>query len=228
MYARLAATLHALTGTEALRHAVMPQDAYTDATQFLDDLRTIEASLRSHHADALIGPRLTPLMRAVQVFGFHLATVDLRQSSDKHEAVVAELLKVARIEADYAALPEPARRALLVRLLDDARPLRVLAADYSEHARAELAIFETAGDMLRRYGRAALRHYIISHTEDVSDLLEVLLLLKETGLARGTLSDSLVTDLIVVPLFETIGDLRMAAPIMRDFYALPGLSLIHI
>lgn len=226
IYARLAATLQALTGTEALRHAVAPQDAYVDAGEFLADLRVIEASLRSHHAQALIGPRLAPLMRAVQVFGFHLATVDLRQSSDKHEAVVAELLKVARIEPDYSALPEPARRELLVRLLDDARPLRVRAASYSEHARGELAIFETAVSMLQMYGRNALRHYIISHTEDVSDLLEVLLLLKETGLARGTLNDSMVTDLIVVPLFETIGDLRNAAPIMADFYALPGIAAL--
>lgn len=224
IYARLAATLHELTGTEALRHAVTPQDPYTDAGQLLADLRTIEASLRSHHADALIGPRLQPLMRAVQVFGFHLATVDLRQSSDKHEAVIAELLKVARIEADYAALPEAARRELLCRLLDDARPLRVLAAEYSEHTRSELAIFETAREMLRRYGRDALRHYIISHTEEVSDLLEVLLLLKETGLARGTLTDSMVSDLIVVPLFETIGDLRQAATIMRAYYAIPGIA----
>jgi phosphoenolpyruvate carboxylase len=73
-------------------------------------------------------PRLLPLMRAVQVFGFHLATVDLRQSSDKHEAVVAELLRVARVEADYGALPEAGRRTLLLRELNDARPLRVLAA----------------------------------------------------------------------------------------------------
>jgi phosphoenolpyruvate carboxylase len=224
IYARLAGTLHELTGTEALRHAVTPQQPYASAAEFLDDLRTIEASLLSHHADALIAPRLKPLMRAVQVFGFHLATVDLRQSSDKHEAVIAELLKVARIEADYSALPEPARRELLCRLLDDARPLRVRAAEYSEHACSELSIFETAVEMLRRFGRDALRHYIISHTEDVSDLLEVLLLLKETGLARGTLSDSMVSDLIVVPLFETIGDLRNAAPIMRAFYAIPGIA----
>jgi phosphoenolpyruvate carboxylase len=236
MYARLAATLHALTGTEALRHAVAPQDPYADAADFHADLRVIEASLRSHHAAALIGPRLAPLMRAVQVFGFHLATVDLRQSSDKHEAVVAELLKVARIEPDYPALPEPARRELLMRLLDDARPLRVRAASYSEHARGELAIFETAVTMLQMYGRDALRHYIISHTEDVSDLLEVLLLLKETGLLRGTLNDGIgadhtapagaVSDLIVVPLFETIGDLRQAAPIMAAFYALPGIAAL--
>ncbi|BDI07490.1 phosphoenolpyruvate carboxylase [Sphaerotilus microaerophilus] len=229
VYARLAATLHELTGTEALRHAVAPQDPYASAEDFLADLRTIEASLRHHHAQALIAPRLAPLMRAVQVFGFHLATVDLRQSSDQHEAVVAELLATARIETDYSALDEAARRALLLRMLDDARPLRVIGAEYSEHAKSELAIFETTREMLARYGRHALRHYIISHTEDVSDLLEVLLLQKEVGLLRGTLDSQdprsmAVNDLIVVPLFETIADLRNAAPIMRDFYALPGVA----
>jgi phosphoenolpyruvate carboxylase len=224
VYARLAATLHTLTGTEALRHAVAPQDAYACAEDLLADLRVVEASLQSHHAEALIGPRLQPLMRAVQVFGFHLATVDLRQSSDKHEAVVAELLATARVEPDYSALAEGERRTLLMRLLDDARPLRVRAASYSEHAQSELTIFETAAQMLQRYGRAALRHYIISHTEEVSDLLEVLLLLKEVGLVRGTLDDHAESDLIVVPLFETIGDLRNAAPIMRAFYALPGIT----
>jgi len=163
-------------------------------------------------------------VRAVQVFGFHLATVDLRQSSDKHEQVIAELLHVARIEPDYCALPEVRRRELLLRLLNDARGLRVRAAGYSEHTRAELAIFETAAAMLARYGREALRHYIISHTEDVSDLLEVLVLQKEAGLMRGTLDADAVNDLIVVPLFEKIGDLRNAASIMRGFYALPGIA----
>lgn len=225
IYARLAATLHELTGTEALRHAVAPQNPYASAEAFLADLRVIEASLKFHHAQALIAPRLAPLMRAVEVFGFHLATVDLRQSSDKHEEVVAELLRVARIEADYSSLDEAGRRTLLLKVLDDARPLRVIGADYSDHARSELAIFETAREMLGRFGRHALRHYIISHTEDVSDLLEVLVLQKEVGLMRGTLdSGAAVNDLIVVPLFETIGDLRNAAPIMAQFYALPGIA----
>ena len=117
--------------------------------------------------------------------------MDLRQSSDKHEAVIAELLKVAKIEADYSALAEERRRELLLRLLNDARPLRVRAAEYTEHAQSELAIFEIALVMLQRYGRDALRHYIISHTEDVSDLLEVLLLMKEVGLtAPATTSKS--------------------------------------
>jgi len=228
MYARLAATLHELTGTEALRHAVAPQNAYGSPDELLADLKTIAASLKSHHAEALIAPRLTPLIRAVSVFGFHLATLDLRQSSDQHEAVVAELLQHARIEKDYATLDEAARRALLVKLLNDARPLRVHGAEYSEKTLGELAIFEAARDALKHYGREAIRHYIISHTESVSDLLEVLLLLKEVGLMRGTLDGEAVSDLIVSPLFETIGDLRVAPQIMEEFYALPGISkLIH-
>lgn len=224
MYARLAAALKELTGTDALRHAVAPQDPYPDAAAFLADLQVIERSLKHHHAQALIAPRLAPLMRAVQVFGFHLATLDLRQSSDQHELVVAELLRVARIEPDYAALGEEARRALLLRLLNDARGLRVRGAAYSPLVVSELAIFEEALAARAAYGREALRHCIISHTEDVSDLLEVLLLQKEAGLLRGTLDDDAVADLIVVPLFETIGDLRNAEPIMRAYYALPGIT----
>ncbi|MBP6419015.1 MAG: phosphoenolpyruvate carboxylase, partial [Giesbergeria sp.] len=178
IYARLAATLRALSGGEAARHAVMPQNAYTEAGEFLAQLRTIEASLQAHHGAALALERLQPLMRAVQVFGFHLATVDLRQSSDQHERVVAELLAVARIEPDYRALAEDGKRAVLLRLLQDARPLRVHGVVYSEHTQSELAIFDTARQMRQRYGADAIRHYIISHTETVSDLLEVLLLQK--------------------------------------------------
>jgi phosphoenolpyruvate carboxylase len=224
MYARLAATLKDLTGGDAARHAVAPQNPYLLAEDFLADLRTIRASLLAHHGEALAAQRLHPLIRAVEVFGFHLATVDLRQSSDKHEEVVAELLATARIEAKYSALDETAKRVLLLQLLNDARPLRVVGAKYSDHARGEIAIFEAARVMRQRYGTQAIRHYIISHTETVSDLLEVLLLQKEVGLMHGTLDQGATTDLIVVPLFETIEDLRNAAPIMRGFYGVPGIA----
>ncbi len=225
IYARLAATLQALSGTEAARHAVAPQSPYLSAADFLADLRTIEQSLAERHGEALTQQRLRPLIRAVQVFGFHLATLDLRQSSDKHEEVIAELLATARIESNYAGLDEAAKRSLLLRLLADARPLRVVGADYSAWTQSELAVFEAARQMRQRYGGEAIRHYIISHTETVSDLLEVLLLQKEVGLLRGTLDASSCTaDLIVVPLFETIEDLRNAAPIMREYYALPGIA----
>jgi phosphoenolpyruvate carboxylase len=240
VYARLAATLQELTGTEAARHAVAPQNPYRLAQEFAAELRTIEASLRANHGTALISQRLQPLLRAVDVFGFHLATVDLRQSSDKHEEVVAELLATAGIESRYSSLDEAAKRSLLMGLLGDARALQVHGVQYSEHTQGELAIFSQAKRMRERFGADAIRHYIISHTEAVSDLLEVLLLQKEVGLMRGILNAPClapgnptaqelrnpVCDLIVVPLFETIEDLRNAAPIMREFYALPGIAAL--
>ena len=227
VYARLAATLEHLTGGHAARHAVAPQNPYAHAEEFLADLQIIADSLRLHHGDSLAAQRLLPLMRAVKVFGFHLSTVDLRQSSDKHEAVMAELLAVAQVEGDYARLDEAQKCALLQRLLLEARPLRVVGAQYSELARSELAIFEVAKTMRARYGQQAIVHYIISHTETVSDLLEVLLLQKEVGLMQGTLDQAdAKLDLIVVPLFETIGDLRASADIMRAYYAVPGVAAL--
>ncbi len=224
IYARLAATLKKLTGGDAARHAVEPQNPYRSAQSFLSDLKIIEDSLKSHHAQALADQRLHPLIRAVEVFGFHLATVDLRQSSDQHEKVVAELLATSRIAKNYASLDELGKRQLLMSLLNDARPLRVPGTTYSDHTQSELAIFEEALSARAAYGTEAIRHYIISHTETVSDLLEVLLLQKEVGLMRGTLDDQATVDLIVVPLFETIEDLRNSATIMREFYALPGVA----
>jgi len=224
VYSRLAATLKDLTGGDAARHAVPPQNPYQSAQEFLGDLQIIESSLRSHSAEALINQRLRALIRAVEVFGFHLATVDLRQSSDQHEEVLQELLAVAKIEKNYRGLDETTKQTLLIRLLNEARPLQVVGAEYSPHTISELAIFALAKRLRERFGVDAIRHYIISHTETVSDLLEVMLLQKELGLMHGTLDSKARIDLITVPLFETIEDLRNAAPIMRDFYALPGIA----
>ncbi len=223
MYARLAATLQTLTGTEALRHAVAPSQAYASPDELAQDLGVIEASLRGHAAGALVAPRLAPLQRAVEVFGFHLATLDLRQSSDKHEAVVAELLRVARIEPGYSSLNEAQRIERLLALLNDARPLRVHGAAYSELAQSELGVFEAAAELRAAHGPHSIRHAIISHTESVSDLLEALLLHKECGLLTGTLDAAAHSALIVVPLFETIDDLRRAPQIMAAYFALPGI-----
>nr|WP_314710833.1 phosphoenolpyruvate carboxylase [uncultured Comamonas sp.] len=225
IYARLAASLTHLTGGQAARHAVAPHNPYLQADEFLGDLQIIHDSLQAHHGESLSVQRLHPLMRAVKVFGFCLSTVDLRQSSDKHEAVMAELLAVAQVENHYAQLDEAAKCALLQRLLQEARPLRVMGASYSDLACSEIAIFEMAKTMRQRYGREAIIHYIISHTESVSDLLEVLLLQKEVGLMQGTLEQpDAALDLIVVPLFETIGDLRAASDIMRAYFAVPGVA----
>ena len=234
VYARLAGTLHALTGTDALRHAIAPSTPYRDADELLSDLLVVETSLTRHFGDALASNRLRPLIRAVRVFGFHLATIDLRQSSDRHERVVAELVSNARVELDYSALREEDKVTLLTRLLCDPRPLRVHGAHYSEDSLGELAIFEAARVGIERFGPDAIRHAIISHTEAVSDLLEVLLLQKECGLMRGVLSQnhdgspSATVGLIVVPLFETIADLRQAATIMEAFYRVPGVAALVV
>ncbi|OYY48645.1 MAG: phosphoenolpyruvate carboxylase, partial [Polynucleobacter sp. 35-46-207] len=253
IYSRLAATLKMLTGTDAARHAIPPQNPYIYSEEFLSDLKIIEDSLVSQGAKALVDRRLRGLMRAVdedslvsqgakalvdrrlrglmravEVFGFHLATIDLRQSSDMHETVLAELLNASLIENNYSGLSELDKQTLLVSLLSDPRSLRVVGHQYSDFLLAELAIFEMAKKVHHAYGENSIRHYIISHTETVSDLLEVLLLQKvllqkEVGLLHGTLGKKASTDLIVVPLFETIEDLRNAAPIMQAFYALPGI-----
>ena len=230
VYSRLAATLAKLTGQGAQRHAVAPGEPYANSWAFLADLVAIDESLRLHKSEVVASQRLEPLIRAVEVFGFHLATVDLRQSSDRHEETIGELLACARVCENYAALTEEEKRRLLMRLLSEPRPLRFAGADYSEAARSELEIFETAVRMRRDFGDESIRHYIVSHTETVSDLLEVLLLQKECGLMHGTLAKedlaSASADLIITPLFETIEDLRNAAPIMRDFYALPGIAAL--
>jgi len=226
IYARLAASLLHLTGKEAARHALPPQHPYPDAAAFLHDLHILNNALSEQHAQALALPRLRPLIRAVQVFGFHLATVDLRQSSDQHELVTAELFKVAGIEAHYLKQDEGRRQALLLQALNDPRPLRIPGHTYSAHSVSELTIFETAKRIRQQHGEDAIRHAIISHTETVSDLLEVLLLQKETGLLQGSLSSKAVAELIVVPLFETIEDLQQAPQIMRDYFALPGIAAL--
>ena len=231
MYARLAATLTALTGEQAARHAVAPQDPYSRPEELLSDLRVIRESLMSNHGHVLVQERLDELIRSVDVFGFHLATVDLRQSSDQHELVIAELMRVAGVSADYLLLDESARVQLLLELLRQPRALRVPGAQYSELVNKELAVFEAARDVRAQYGEHAVRQYIVSHTETVSDLLEVYLLQKESGLLTGVLGGHAHADadsptkaaLLVVPLFETIADLQRAPAIMRALFAAPGV-----
>ncbi len=228
VYSRLAGTLETLTGGQATRHALSPGEPYANSWAFLADLVAIDESLRTHNSEVIASQRLEPLIRAVEVFGFHLATVDLRQSSDRHEETLTEMLAHARVVENYAALTEAEKQTLLMRLLSDPRPVRLLGATYSTAVADELAIFAKAAELRERFGEDAIRHYIVSHTETVSDLLEVLLLQKESGMMQGTLdprdAGQASADLIITPLFETIEDLRNAAPIMRDLYALPGIA----
>jgi phosphoenolpyruvate carboxylase len=225
MYARLDGALHQLTGSGAIRRPVAQAERYRDPGELLADLAIIEDSLRAHHGESLIAGRLAPLRRAVEVFGFHLATVDLRQNSDRHEETLTEMLAAARVVPAYAALGEEEKRSLLLRLLCDPRPLRLPGVSYSPRAESELAVFAAARALRKAFRPESIRNYIISHTEAVSDLLEVLLLQKECAMMHGVLGDAdAAVELNVVPLFETIEDLRNAEPIMRTFLELPGTA----
>ncbi|HEY0845338.1 MAG TPA: phosphoenolpyruvate carboxylase [Noviherbaspirillum sp.] len=232
IYARLAATARTLGAAHVLRQEVGTAAPYVSATEFTRDLQILVDSLRSHHGAPLVKPRLATLKRASEIFGFHLATLDMRQSSDVHERVLAELFSRAKVRHDYASLPEEEKRALLLDELGKPRLLYSPYATYSPDTESELTVLRMARDIRRRYGERAIRNYIISHTESVSDLLEVLLLQKETGLLHldqddrtGEIREARM-ELMVIPLFETIPDLRCARSIMEGFMSLPQVRAL--
>ncbi len=221
IYARLAATHETLTGKPAARPGRLTGEPYPDPQAFRADLAAIAHALAS--AGALkTGGALGRLIRAVETFGFHLATLDLRQNSAVHERVVAELLKTAGVEDDYLSLDEPARVALLRRELAHARPLASRFTTYSDETQSELQIVLAAAEAHATYGPACITNYIVSMAQSVSDLLEINLLLKEVGLYRG--GDEPSAAIMAVPLFETVGDLEAAPGIMTDWFALPEIA----
>ncbi len=221
IYARLAATAWALDRLEAPHPPVgtAAVAAYEAAGDLKADLDIVYQSLAENGSAGLARGRLRSLRRAVDVFGFHLASLDLRQNSDVHERVVAELVEAAGLDVDYGKLPEEARVALLVGELGNMRPLASPHLSYGEETAAELAMLNVAADAHRRYGRAAMPNYVISKADSVSDILEVAVLLKEAGLLRpreGRL------DVDIVPLFETIGDLQRCGRVMDQLLGLPA------
>jgi phosphoenolpyruvate carboxylase len=216
IYARLAATMQALAGKAPARAPHADRPPYATPDEFLADLDIIEASLATHGAGALAERRLLPLRRAVEVFGFHLASLDLRQNADVHEGVIGDLLARAGVAADYAALPEGERVALLARELATPRPLYSPHLDYAARTAGELAILTNAAEIHRKFGAVAVPNYVISKCQSVSDLLEVGVLLKEVGLVHG---GALAVN--IVPLFETIDDLARGGAIMREAFAVP-------
>ncbi|MBL6617790.1 MAG: phosphoenolpyruvate carboxylase [Reyranella sp.] len=222
IYARLAATAWALDRLEPPHPPVATMPAYASVAEFRADLDTIFDSLAQNGSIALARGRLRALRRAVDVFGFHLASLDIRQNSDVHERVMAELVEAAGL-GDYRAMDEAGRAALLTAELGNMRPLSSPHLSYGEEATTELAMLNVAADAHRRYGAAAIPHYVISKADSVSDILEVAVLLKEVGLLqpRAKTGDARL-DVDIVPLFETIGDLQRCGGIMDALFALPA------
>jgi len=215
--ARLEATRRKLlpAGSAPTVEVVAP---YASAAELKADLDVLDRSLRAHGGRRLARGRLRDLRRAVSVFGFHLVPLDLRQTSEVHGRVVAELLETLQPGTGYLALDEEARITLLAAELASPRPLASPFLGYSEETQAELGLFRTVARAQQRLGLAAVPNCIISHTEGVSDLLEAAVLLRETGLLRPAEGH---LDLNLIPLFETIEDLRSCGAIMDRLLSLP-------
>lgn len=224
IYARLAATHQSLTGLPAPRPARFPAEPYAGPDAFRAELAILQDSLVSRHGQAFADDRLAHLITAVDIFGFHMATLDLRQNADVHERVVADLFRVAGVAADYAALDEEARIALLSAELASARPLFNPYAAYADETLKERAILQAAAQALETFGPQAIRTHIVSKTDAASDLLEVYLLLKEVGLYRPDAPGE--CPIQAAPLFETIDDLRAAKPTLERLLREPAAMAV--
>lgn len=217
IYARLVATLTAFGSPAPARAPLGPAPAYLNAEEYLADLDIIHASLMAHESQLIADGRLKQLRRAVRCFGFHLATLDLRQNSDVHARSVAELLNAVDPEIHYEELSEAERVALLTAELRSGRPLLRPFWTYSEETASEIEILEEVATSQWQYGEDAILTAIISNTQSVSDLLELATLLKQVGLV----SPEGRSKINIVPLFETIEDLRNCIGIMDELLSIP-------
>ena len=228
-YARMTATGLRLTGRKLAIRPTYEAEAYENAEAFLADLNCVAESLALDHSQSISNLRLRQLIQAVKTFGFHLATVDLRQSSDVHERVLNELFQSAGVKINgrpvqYSRLNESDRIVVLRAELAETRPLASPWLSYSAETEKELAILRMAAQCRRIYGTRAIEQHIVSHTETLSDLLEILVLQQETGLTFPGMYEGPVSGLMVVPLFETIPDLQCGPEIMAQWLDLPEVN----
>ena len=227
IHGRLTATAAAVLDRQPEHQLDLDLPRYDTPVELLADLDTVDASLRDNGSALLADDRLARLREAVHVFGFHLSGLDMRQNSEVHEEVVAELLAWAGVHADYAALSEQERVELLVGELSTRRPLTGEHAELSELARKELDIVRAGARAVEVFGSNAVPNYIISMCQSVSDMLEAALLLKEAGLLDAS-GEHPYSPVGIVPLFETIDDLQNGAAIMTEVLGLPLYrALVH-
>jgi phosphoenolpyruvate carboxylase len=216
IYARLAATAPGLGVETSQRQPVGEAAPYGSVREFRNELDILDRSLIQNNSRVVARGRLRQLRRAADCFGFHLASLDIRQNSAVHERTVAELMDAAMPGTSYLALNEEARIALLLGELRSTRPLTSRFVKYSDETTGELAVLRAAAEAHSVFGASVIPQCIISMCQGVSDMLEVAVLLKEVGLVdpKGR------SALNIVPLFETIGDLQACAGIMDRLFAL--------
>lgn len=196
-----------------------PGDIYT-VGRLRADLRTLADALgESGYSELVENGRLSSLLVQSEAFGLHLASLDVRQHSGVHEQAISEMLRVSGVLSNYEALPEEERIQLLTDELTNARPLLPHNVDLSASTRDVVSTFQVMAEIVRDEP-AALGSFIVSMTHDVSDLLEVMILAKEVGL--WNYHDGKVNTMIdVVPLFETIEDLKTADTFLAELFQHP-------
>ncbi len=192
---------------------ISQNDIYASDNQFYNDLTILKNSIEKYSGKILLKGEFETLYTALEVFGFHLASIDLRQDSSIHEICVSELFKFAGLEFNYSSLSEEDKcKLLLEQIVYEKRKLSSVNEVKSELLLSELEIFHTTKELKSKVGEKIVTQSIISHTTNVSDLLELALLLKETDLLT---SDN--SCLNIVPLFETIEDLKNSYSIMDKY-----------
>ncbi|MBD7970615.1 phosphoenolpyruvate carboxylase [Paenibacillus gallinarum] len=196
-------------------------DRYDSPEELIRDLKVIDCSLRHHYADYVADTYIKKTIRQVELFGFHTATLDIRQHSQEHENAMTEILAHMNIVEDYSALSEEEKINLLADLLNDPRPLTSSHFKYSENTHECLEVYRTIYRAQKEYGKNCITSYLISMTRGASDLLEVMVLAKEVGLYRIEPDGTVVCSIQSVPLFETIDDLHAAPQIMKRLFDLP-------
>ena len=215
IYARLTATALKLD-VGITRRPVGEAAPYANVGEYKADLDILDRSLISNNSGVIARGRLRLLRRALDCFGLHLASLDMRQNSAVHERTVAELIDAATPGMSYLALNEEARIGLLANELRSARPLTSAFVKYSDETLGELAVFRAAAEAHAKFGANVIPQCIISMCKGMSDMLEVALLLKEAGLVHPSGRSAIN----IVPLFETIEDLQASSGIMDRMLSL--------
>jgi phosphoenolpyruvate carboxylase len=217
IYARLAATAKKHKLAEPPRRPVGDAPPYFIPDEFATDLGIIHESLVENGSADLADGRLRDLVRSVKCFGLHLTSLDLRQNSSVHESVISELFDVVDNKVDYANINEDQRIELLATELGSARSLLRSDWTYSKITTSELNILEAAAKARMTLGPRTITTTIVSNTQAASDVLELAVLLKQANLV----SPDGVSALQIVPLFETIADLRNCVEIMDRLLSIP-------
>jgi phosphoenolpyruvate carboxylase len=191
---------------------------YSKSEELLQDLLLIKESVELHHPSHHRLKMLRKLIRQVELFGFHLASLDIRNHSGEHQFAIDEMLRKVNLSNNYAELKEQDKVAILKNILSDPRPITLISDDYSKETQDILKVFKTIRNAHEEFGKKSIVVYLVSMTRSVSDLLEVLVLAKEAGIYRLHANGQVESDLHVAPLLETVDDLIAGPEIMETLF----------